>query len=77
MELSEELEGKRVRLVSNETGHVYEGVVGDYVDPYYNEPEGIAAVILDYPVRDDGYQYANPVQFNAPEIKSIEIIGES
>lgn len=76
MELSEEFEGKLVRLIDMD-GDVFEGVVSDYVDPYYNEPEGIAAVILDYPVRDDGYRYANPVQFNAPEIKSIEIIGES
>ncbi|NCE64075.1 hypothetical protein D1159_05615 [Pseudoflavonifractor sp. 524-17] len=76
MELSEELEGKLVRLIDMD-GDIFEGIVGDYVDPYYNEPEGIAAVILDYPVRGDGYQYANPVQLNAPEIKSIEIIGES
>lgn len=62
--------GKKVRLLSM-SGRIFEGEVGDYIYPEDNEPEGI---ILDYPIRNDGYKYPNPVQFNAPEIKSIEIM---
>lgn len=64
---------KKVRL-TDIGGIKYEGRVGDYVWPDDNEPEGIEAIILDYPVRDDGYKYQNPIQFNAPEIKSLEVI---
>lgn len=71
--LNQSLEGKKIRLVDME-GDVFEGEVGDYIYPDDNEPEGIEGIILDYPVRNDGYKYSNPVQFNAPEIKSIEII---
>ncbi len=73
MELSQALESKKIRLVDID-GDVYEGKVGDYVFPDDNEPEGVEGIILDDPVRNDGYKYQNPVQFNAPEIKSIEII---
>lgn len=66
-------EGKKVKLTSK-TGKIFEGVVGDYIYPEDNEPEGMDAVVLDYPIRNDGYQYQNPVQFNADEIQSIEII---
>lgn len=65
--------GEKVRLFST-SGRIFEGEVGDYVHPDDNEPEGVEGIILDYPVRNDGYKYPNPVQFNAPEIKSIEII---
>lgn len=66
-------EGKRVRLIDTENEE-FEGVVGDYIYPEDNEPEGVEGIILDYPVRGDGRKYSNPVQFNAPEIKSIELI---
>lgn len=65
--------GKKVRLLSM-SGRIFEGEVGDYIYPEDNEPEGIEGIILDHPIRNDGYKYPNPVQFNAPEIKSIEIM---
>jgi len=67
------LEGKLVRLIDTEDEH-FEGVVGDYIFPEDNEPEGVEGVILNYPIRADGFKLTNPVQFNAPDIKSIEII---
>ena len=71
MELGK-LEGKKIRLVS-ETGRSFEGKVTDYIYPEDNEPE-VEAIIVDYPVRSDGYKYEYPVEFKATEIKSIEII---
>nr|WP_325302755.1 hypothetical protein [uncultured Dysosmobacter sp.] len=67
------LEGKKVRLISK-SGRSYEGVVGDYIYPEDNAPEEIEAIIIDKPSRDDGFVYKSPVEFTAPEIKSIEII---
>lgn len=67
------LEGKRIRLINTENEE-FEGVVGDYVFPEDNEPEGIEGIIVDYPIRGDGYRYRNPVLFNSPDIKSVEII---
>lgn len=64
---------KKVQIVGNDN-KVYEGVVWDYIWPDDNETEGVEAIILDYPVRSDGYKYQNPVQFNSTEIKSIKII---
>lgn len=66
-------EGKNVRLTDVE-GKVFEGYAADYIFAEDNEPEEIEAIILDYPVRDDGFKYKNPVEFTAPEIESIEII---
>lgn len=66
-------EGKRVHLTDSE-GEEFEGVVGDYIYPDDNEPEGVEAIVLDYSIRGDGYKYKNPVLFNAPDIKSIELI---
>lgn len=68
-----ELEGEKVRLTSV-SGHTFEGIVGDYIFPEDNAPEEIEAIILDYPIRDDGYKYKNPVEFTAKDIQSIEII---
>lgn len=67
------LEGRKIRLLSK-SGRIYEGTVGDYVYPEDNVPEEVEAIIIDYPIRDDGYKYKNPVEFTAPEIKSIEVI---
>lgn len=69
-----EFEGKKVRLVSKETGRVFEGLASDYIHPDDNEPEEVEGIVLDFPTRNDGFKYQNPVQFNAPEIKSIEVI---
>ena len=66
-------EGKKVRLIDTE-GEEFEGVVGDYIFPEDNEPEGIDGIILDYPMRGDGYKYQSPVLFNAPDIKAIDLI---
>lgn len=72
MKIDQTFEGKRVRLIDIDR-IVYEGVVGDYIYPEDNEPEGMAGLVLDYPIRDDGYKYENPVQFNENEIESIEV----
>lgn len=68
-----EFEGKNIKLIDVEND-TFEGYVGDYIFPDDNEPEGVEGIILDYPIRSDGYKYQNPVQFNAPEIRSIEVL---
>jgi len=65
--------GKKVRITNTEDME-FEGVVWDYVFPEDNEPEGVEGIIVDYPIRSDGYWYKNPVLFNASEIKIIELI---
>lgn len=73
MKIDQSLEGKHVRVtdVDNET---FEGVISDYIYPEDNEPEGIDAIIVDYPVRSDGYKFENPIEFKSSEIRSIEVI---
>lgn len=66
-------EGKNVRLTDID-GKVFEGYAADYIFAEDNEPEEVEAIVLDYPIRDDGFKYENPVEFTAPEIKNIEII---
>lgn len=66
-------EGKRVRLIDSE-GEEFEGVVGDYIYPEDNEPEGVEGIVLDGLTGADGRKYKSPVLFNAPDIKSIELI---
>ncbi len=65
--------GKNVRIVDDE-GMEYEGIAWDYVHPDDNEPEGPEGIIVDNVIRADGHQYNDPILFNAPDIKSIEII---
>ena len=65
------LEGKKVRLYSK-SGASFVGVVGDYIYPEDNEPENVEAIVLDYPIRDDGYKYKYPVEFTANEIEKVE-----
>lgn len=73
MKLSQSLEGKTIRLTDSE-GNLYEGHVSDYIFADDNEPE-VEAIILDRPVREfDNHKYEWPVEFTAPEIKSVEII---
>lgn len=72
MKINQKLEGKKVRLIDTDE-EVFEAKVTDYIYPEDNEPE-VEAIIVDYPVRSDGYKYEYPVEFTAPEIKSIEII---
>ena len=67
-------EGKNVRLTDN-AGEVFEGYAADYIFAEDNVPEEVEALVLDYPVRkSDEHKYKNPVEFTAPEIKSIEVI---
>lgn len=61
------LEGKRVRLI-DVSGKTFEGIVGDYVYPEDNEPEGVASIILD--ISND-----KVVEFLETEIHSIEVVG--
>lgn len=67
-----EFEHKYVRLIDTD-GDGFEGYAGDYIFPEDNDPE-IEGIVLDYPIRDDGFKYDNPVEFSAAEIRSIEII---
>ena len=71
MELRE-YEHEQVRLTDTDR-RVYEGYASDYIFADDNEPE-VEGIVLNYPIRDDGYKYPNPVEFDAPEIRSIEII---
>lgn len=73
IKIEQSLEGKKVRIVDID-GEIFEGIVGDYIYPEDNEPKEVEAIVLDYPIRDDGFKYENPVEFTAPEIKSIELI---
>lgn len=61
------LEGKRVRLI-DVSGKTFEGIVGDYVYPEDNEPEGMASIILDISKN-------NAVEFFEREIRAIDVIG--
>ena len=67
------LEGKKVRLY-NKSGTSFVGVVGDCIYPEDNEPEEVEAIVLDYPIRDDGYKYKYPVGFTATEIEKVEVL---
>lgn len=67
------LEGKHIRLIDVD-GDVFEGLVGDYIFPDDNEPEGIEGIVMDYPMQGDGKKSPYLIQFNASDIKSIEII---
>ncbi len=65
-------EFKKVKLTDID-GQTFTGEVGDYIYPEDNEPE-VEGIILEAPVRNDGYKYECPVRFNKPEIVSIETI---
>lgn len=69
MKLTQELEGKKVRIIDID-GEKFEGVVTDYFYPEDNEPEGISGIALeDCPQRPGQW-----LGFNEDEIKSIEVI---
>lgn len=65
-------EFKTVKLTDID-GQTYIGYVGDYVYPEDNDSE-VEGIILDNTVRSDGFKSQYPIKFNAPEIKSIEVI---
>lgn len=69
------LPGKRIRLLSI-SGNVFTGKVGDYIWPEDNEPEVEGIVLDDCYCETRKHRYRNPVEFDAPEIKQIEIIEE-
>lgn len=68
-----ELPGKKIRLIDND-GDVFIGYAGDYTWADDNIPEGIAAIAIDYPIKNGKIKYENIVDFNENEIASIEII---
>ncbi len=69
MKLNQSLEGKKVRITDID-GEIFEGIVGDYIFPEDNEPEGISAIdIYDCPQRPGQW-----IGFNETDIESIEII---
>lgn len=61
-------EGKYVKLVDS-NGNIFTGKAEDYIFPEDNEPVGIESITL-----YDCPQRSYPVEFYAPDIKSIEII---
>ena len=65
-------EGKTIKL-TDDLGDVYVGFVTDYIYADDNEPE-VEGIILKKPIKNNGYQYIHDVEFDAPEIKSIEVI---
>ena len=67
-------EGKNVRLTDTD-GSIFEGYASDYIFAEDNVPKEVEALVLDYPIRkSDGHRYENPVEFTAPEIKSIVVL---
>lgn len=66
-------EGKMVKLLDN-NGHRYEGLVGDYIYPEDNEPEGVEGIILDYPMVDGKTKSTELLEFTVDDIRSIELI---
>ena len=65
--------GEWVRVTTVQ-GNVCTGLVGDYLDPYDTEEE-YEGIVLDHCVRvRDGYAYPNPIEFDAPNIKDVEVI---
>lgn len=69
MKLSQELEGKKVKIIDVDN-EVFTGKVTDYIYPEDNEPEGIAAIAVgNCPQRPGQW-----IGFNENEIKSIKII---
>lgn len=69
MKIDQSLEGKNVRITGID-GEIFEGVVGDYIYPEDNEPEGVAAIDI-YNCRQRPGEW---IGFNETDIESIEII---
>lgn len=67
--LSSQLVGKKVR-VTDIDGEIFDGVVGDYIDPEDNDPEGTACIVLD----DCPQRPGMCIGFDESEMASIEII---
>lgn len=68
MKLTQELEGKKVKIISVD-GELFTGTVSDYIYPEDNEPEGISGIII-----EDCPQRPYLLGMNENEIKSIEVI---
>lgn len=69
MKIDQSLEGKTVRI-TDVAGEIFEGIVGDYIYPEDNEPEGVAAIdIYNCPQRPGQW-----IGFNETDIESIEIV---
>lgn len=61
-------------LLTNTDGQTYKGYASDYIFPEDNYPEEVEGIILNKPIRGDGYVYNRSVEFAAPEISAIEIV---
>ncbi len=68
MKITQSLEGKRVKVVHS-GGEIFIGIVGDYIYPEDNEPDGIASIVLDH-----CNQLSYPLEIYENEIKQIDII---
>ena len=71
-ELSQALEGKRVKITCTD-GKVFEGTVTDYTSPEDNDPEGLAAIDIEDCPQIPGRE----VGFNENEISSVEILNSA
>lgn len=69
------LVGKKVKLTDIDN-YTYTAEVSEYIYPEDNVPAEIEAIVLDYPIRSDGYKYSNLIEFASNEIKDIEIISQ-
>lgn len=69
MLLSQELEGRKVKIVCTDD-EIFEGVVSDYIYPEDNEPEGIACICME----DCQQRPGQWIGFNEDEIKSIDVL---
>ena len=56
------LVGKNVKLTDID-GYTYTAEVSEYIFQDDNVPEEIEAIVLDYPVRSDGYKYDHLIEF--------------
>lgn len=66
MKLNPELEGRTVRIVDVD-GQIFEGVVGDYIFPEDNDPEGVPGIVLENCPQRPG----ELIGFNEPEVQSV------
>lgn len=67
------LEGKNI-ILTDIDGDTFEGYVSEYIFPDDNYPEEVEGITIDYPIKNGKIEYEYIVQFNKPEIKSIEIL---
>lgn len=70
------LVGKRIQLIDMD-GDTFIGQVCDYFFPDDNPPDFTEeAIAVHNPIKNSRISYANPVVFNASEIKKVEILNK-